>query len=505
MPSAIGNATAALAIGLNVFNSYLQRLHALGAFAFEGTLPPGSPFGNIAVSVDVNPAPQFGLATEPNGNLYVRLSLQGTVVPSEGPQVPLPFSSAVRVEFALDSLQSPQDAPALVSRYAGVDVPPPPLTAAQFEALLQSAGIPAKLSLRFDTLLPTLVSQLEPELYDEGRAPQPSLWNYQLELREARANRGAAVAVFLAAPLSMHQGPLTPMSTLPPSHSRGSFLPSDLGFGVVIGDTGIDRIFTRQAHARIGSEINGATIRSLEMTLADNTRIHVKGRATKTGVDITWEGPIGIELRRGAPDWSVDAAGVVTNVDRAWWVVFLEVGGIGILSLPVLIYVESEIGGAPGQVRSGFSDIMKRTFGELAAGLSVTQRDTRLAVTSTVSEGRIINNAINVFANVLVDAVVPNLRGGWHSNVGLTFDITQPSRTDNAFSLDGERAADGGRRNSRWRLDSSPLDRLRESVQCARQGRDGWRWQRQPDHFRQRSGPGQNTGSVRSQCRRPSA
>lgn len=434
--SVIGNATAAVTIGLNVFDSYIQELHAIGAFNTSTTMPSGTPFENIEVDIDFDPAPRFELATDDNGDLYTRLLVQGTATPQAGFPVPaLPFSVALRVEFALDPEATMSDIPVLVLEYRGVDGDPSaPLTAEQVNELIVSSGIAGMLGTRIDSLLPVMVGALETELFDSDKIPSRASWTYRLELRKSwRPTRNDALAVFLGAPLSMNERPL-PLTTHPNTpRGRSSFLPHDLGFGVVLGHTGMNRIFRKRANECIGTEINDATIRELDMTL-DVTRIQVRGRGTGTGFEVSWHGPVFAELRRDSEEWSVDSSGVVTDVDRDWWVVFLEWGGLGILSIPFMIYVEVEVSGAPGEVRSGVSDIMEQGLAVLCEALSMEFKNSKLIVKSTENEGRIINNALNVFANVLIDTVIPDVRGEWHSNIGLTFDITQPSLDENAFS-----------------------------------------------------------------------
>lgn len=436
MSSSIGNSTAAFTIGLNVFNSYFNELHKLGAFSLNTEINMGDPFGLTNFEIELNPAPHLEIDLNKNGEYYTRLSLNGTISPFIGE-----FNVNLLVGFSLET-NGKNYLSSIALTYQGVDgTPSEPLTSLQVDQIIRSTGIAEKLNVRINSLIPIVLRELEKELFQNkirtrsSRFPPRKAWNIKLELRKARNSRKAdAIAIFIAAPLKFDEDPIQPMTTVNTSPINApSLLPADMAFGVILGDTGINRIFRKQADERIGKKINGAKIKELDMRL-DVNRILVKGKAEKTGVKISWQGPINAKLERGTEEWKVDTSRVQTDIDRAWWVTFLEFGGIGLLSIPFMIYVENKISGGPGKVRSSFSKILQNSLAELVKAFSVEIKNSELQVESTISEGFILNNALNTFANINIKSTIPNVREMWFSNIGLTFDFTQLTLKENKFS-----------------------------------------------------------------------
>lgn len=167
-----------------------------------------------------------------------------------------------------------------------------------------------------------------------------------------------------------------------------SIVPRGTGLQMVIAQTAMDMILGAQTTAMTGQEIEGATIKSLQMRMHP-LGIEMHGKAEKDVADINWDGVLLLFWKRwyfldsgamrhykGGGRVDVFTSGIDVDVNLPWWVKLIEIvsyviGPIGwILNSIFLAPQLQAAGSAPTVVRAGLSDVVGAAFNDMLNGVA---------------------------------------------------------------------------------------------------------------------------------------
>ena len=365
----LGDADAAVGIGLEVVSDFLAELIRIGKLPNRQELTRDFGGQTYNVVVLIGP-PTFEMVTAGPDAPRTRLHLTGTIEarPESDPAVDpitLPLDAAVRLTVVL----IPADPVAEIGfRYDGVDGTPAfPVNAEDIDAFMSSPEVQQVLD---DTKLPiadSLVKGLNESKFPEpATRPADSDWSVRLTLTPASADTVDAFAV--------SAGPPGTLATLAVTES---FVAPRTGLAVAYNRSFLDFMLDRGADANEGTTVDEAEITSLKMLMAD-TGIQIDGHVVREvdspvidvlpDVDIDFDGIAIPQLIRGTTGMTMDTSGIVVDVgdfDEAFygalkWVLtigasallFTGVGSLTLIGIALWAYPGPggvEQGGRPGQ------------------------------------------------------------------------------------------------------------------------------------------------------------
>jgi hypothetical protein len=240
------------------------------------------------------------------------LRLSGTVEvrPADDPgatPVTFPLDAAVRLTVVLVPGTTVDE---VAFRYDGVEgTPAPPVTATDVDDFMTSQGVQQVLDSTRLPLATILVAGL-----NQSRFPNPAIrppdsdWAVRLTLTPAGSDTVDAFVV--------SAGPPATTATLGISES---FMAPRTGLAVAYGRAFLDELLARAAAVRTGTTVDGVTIRSIPMAMADSG-IAITGHVVRpiTGlpdVYIYFDGIAVPGLVRGTTAMTMDMSGIGVNVD----------------------------------------------------------------------------------------------------------------------------------------------------------------------------------------------
>lgn len=436
----LGDADAATGIGLSVITDFLSELMRIGR------LPNRREFdrdigGQLVHVIVLLAPPTFEMvATGPNSP-RTRLHLTGNIEvrPANDPgAVPTVFPLDAFVNLSVILVNSlPVDVVGF--RYDGVDgAPAPPVTAADIDSYMTSPEVQQILS---STRIPIARSMVEG--LNESRFPvvadRPPLsdWVVQLTLTPAGDDSVDAFAV--------SAGPPGTTATLAVTES---FVAPLTGLAVVFGRDFLDLMLERGAAARVGNVVDGATITSLEMKMAD-TGIDITGHVVRAidtpiidiapDVDIDFDGIAIPRLVRGTTALTMDTSGIDVDVDDSdeifygalKWVLtigasallFTGVGSLtalGIILWATLVQVVwnklVQLDNAPHILRDSLGALLGAQLSKLAESLDDSTPAGQLTVDGTPDSAVVVDGNIVLFAQVIIVSMMFRFRSAEYSH-----------------------------------------------------------------------------------------
>lgn len=149
-----------------------------------------------------------------------------------------------------------------------------------------------------------------------------------------------------------------------------SIVPDHTGIQVVISRSAMDAVMNASASAKVGTEVDGVSIKSMSMQMHD-LGIHIRGSAEKSDATITWDGILLLFFSKfyrhvnGSLRWhdgfvNVFASGINVDVDIPWYIKLLRVflfiiGPIGwVLDVALVAPKVKEADKAPDLVKGAF-------------------------------------------------------------------------------------------------------------------------------------------------------
>ncbi|MEA3336836.1 MAG: hypothetical protein U9R25_13060 [Chloroflexota bacterium] len=369
-----------IAIGLDprLFDGIIRFLYR------NGTIPPS--FAAAAGSIDVELAEPRIEIRDPDTNPRIGLHLQGSFSASGGADTP--FDAWVRLRPVTRS--EPGKAPVAALEVDAAEDLSPPIIAPFFDQITDEllTGFLAELEIPlFDGLIGAL------EIANFGATPPPrDQWATAFRLGESSQIDRVHVGFPPGQPDQPHVNSVDSQETEPalvatlalPSENpdipgNPSIVPAITGMQILISRTALDTLLAASAQAKIGTDIEGATIQSLTMQMHD-LGIDIHGNAEKSGADINWDGVLllffrkfFVSVRTGAVRSyggfvDIFASGIDVDVDLPWYVTLLRVlffflGPIGWL-LDSLV-LEPQLDGvdeAPDLVQDAFSSDVQDAF-----------------------------------------------------------------------------------------------------------------------------------------------
>jgi hypothetical protein len=419
----IGDTQIGIVFAVRFYDEFFKGLHRQGIFPAQFTSTVATPVGELLATTLLNP-PAFELISDATQS-YTRLSLNGTVElradPEAEPLATYPLQTSVFLSLQLRAVDGA--APVLHFVYGGVDQPPdPPLTAAMVNDAFTTDPIATLLNeFELDIITP-VIEALTDLRFAEGNAPPADTWDTALRLLPETGSNWDAVCVYVALP-----------ETLQDLGDEFSFLPRLNEFGVIYDRTLMNFVLSAAASEQEGTEIEGATITQMSLSMGDNSLL-VDGRAERDGGVVTFSGPIDMALIRGTDVFAVDTSGVDVDVDLPWYLDVLmfftgPVGGILTLGLGPLIgeailaskdtssgEVHASLASVPGLVRGGIARTLASELDVLTEALHVEGEFGELAIMSSNDQSLIRGGSIGVFAQVLVNPISDLIIDGVYSN-----------------------------------------------------------------------------------------
>lgn len=446
----LGDADAAVGISVDVISDYLAELQRLGRLPNEVELDRefnGQPF-RVLVLLD---PPTYGLVTTVPSDPIAVMQLTGTIEarrqndPDADPLV-LPLQAAVRVTPTLVP-NEPQ--PDIGFRYDGVEGDPSfPVTAEDIDAFMTSDEVQGVLD---DVRLP-LASNLVAGL-NESRfplaadRPPDSSWVATLHLTPAATTQEVDALVLAV-------GPPTTTATLAVTES---FLPAATGLAVAYNRSFLNLLLARGALARIGTQVDGANVQALEMSMA-STGILVKGHVVRPidtplidiapDVDIRFNGVAVPGLVRGTVAMTMDTSGIEVDVDDSdeifygalQWILtigasallFTGVGSLTALGIGLWLTAvqhvwdgAAQLDEAPGILRRSLGASLGAQLSQLADALDDSTPAGELTVDGSPDSALVVDGTMVLTAQVFVRPLAARMRSAEFSSALRRFGIFQ--------------------------------------------------------------------------------
>lgn len=393
----IGDAKVAVLVATHLFDEYFRALHRTGA------APPELEETEFEVAHD-------------SSTYYTRLYVKGTVVLEVpgGDSIEADLETWVRMSIVL--VFRPGQAPVVGLQYDGVDVPPdPPLTREYVDLLFSSPPVSDIIaSVELDLVAP-VITALSDHLYPDEEPPPPDQWDVDIQLATRHGDFWDSIAVYVAEP-----------NTLRALGDDESLLPELREVGIVHARDLVDTVFANSASQQVGLEIDGAEITHLELVMLDDA-VHIEGGAEKDGAEVTFAGPLRIQLLMGTDIFDVDAFEVEVNLP--WFAFFLgPLGGFVTMGLGPLIgefvllgegtsteEVLPQVRAIPGMVRGGITDVLAKELAALVEGLHVDGALGGLDADSTTWDSKVEDGAIAVFAQVFLNPFTARITRGYYN------------------------------------------------------------------------------------------
>jgi hypothetical protein len=443
----LGDADAAVGIGLGVITDFLAELMRIGRLPDrqEFDRDVGGQTFHVVVLLD---PPSFELVTAGPDTPRTRLRLTGTIEvrPAADPgAVPatFPLDAAVRLTVVLIPAQP---VPVVGFRYDGVDVnPAPPVTAADVDAFMTSPGVQQVLAGTRLPIADSLVRGLNESRFPATR-PADSDWAVRLTLTPASADTVDAFVV--------SAGPPGTSATLAVAES---FVAPRTGLAVAYGRGFLDLVLGRGAAARVGQTVDGAEVTSLEMSMADSG-IMIIGHVVREidtpvidlapDVDIDFDGVAVPRLVRGTTAITMDTSGIGVDVDDSdeifygalRWVLtigasallFTGVGSLTLLGIALwLTLVQAawngavELDNAPNVLRESLAAPLGAQLSLLAQSLDDSTAAGELTVDGTPDSAVVVDGNIVLSAQVIIVSMQARLRSAEYSRRLRRFVIFQ--------------------------------------------------------------------------------
>lgn len=436
----LGDADAAVGIALDVITDYLGELSRLGVLPSELELEREFNGQLFAVTVRLDP-PTFEMVTAADGSPRTILRLSGTIEarPADDPTAdPLVLPLAATVLLTLTLL--PHDPVAEVGfRYDGVDgVPSFPITADDVDAFMNSPEVKAVLDGIRLSLAENLVEGLnESRFPPPGSQPALSAWAVALTLTPAVAEE--TVDAF-----AISAGPPNTTATLSVTES---FVAPRMGLALAYNRPFLDLILARGAAAKVGTQVEGAEVKSLSMVMADSG-IRLTGHVVKAidtplidiapDVDIHFNGIAIPRLVRGTVAMSMDTSGIEVDVDDSdeifygalrWLLtigasalLFTGVGSLTALGIALWLTVvqfawdkAAELEGAPGLLRKSLGAGLGAQLSKLAESLDDSTPAGDLTVDGTPDSAVVADGCIVLYAQVIIRSLQARMRSAEYS------------------------------------------------------------------------------------------
>jgi hypothetical protein len=435
----LGDADAAVGIGLEVVTDFLAELMRIGRLPNRQELTRdvgGVPF-DIVVLID---PPTFEMVTTGPGAPRTRLHLTGTIEarPASDPSAD-PFTFPLDAAVHLTIVKTADPIPAIAFSYDGVDgTPAPPVTADDINAFMTSPDVQQVLA---DTKLPIADSLVEG--LNQSRFPVPALrppdsdWSVQLTLTPASADTVDAFAVSAGPPGTM----ATPAVT-------ESFVAPRTGLAVAYNRQFLDLVLARGADAKEGTTVDEAEVTSLDMSMAD-TGIQITGHVVREidtpiidiapDVDIDFDGIAIPQLIRGTTGLTMDTSGIDVDVDdedeifygALKWVLTIGASallftGVGVLTLAgIALWATlvqfvwnkaADLDNAPNVLRDSLAASLGAQLSLLADSLDDTTPAGALTVDGTPDRAVVVEGNIVFFAQVIIRSMQARLRSAEYSH-----------------------------------------------------------------------------------------
>jgi hypothetical protein len=250
----LGDADAAVGIGLGVVTDFLRELQRIGRLPdrqeFDRDLGGGQ-IVRVTVLLDI---PAFAMVTTGTDAPRTVLRLTGTVEvrPADDPDampITFPLDAAVRLTVVLVPGTTVD---AVAFRYDGVEgTPAPPVTAADIDGFMASSEVQQVLDSTRLPLAESLVAGLNVSRFpDPSTRPPDSAWAVRLTLTPAGSETVDAFVV--------SAGPPGTTATLGISDS---FMAPRTGLAVAYGRAFLDAMLARGAAVRVGTTVDAAKSR----------------------------------------------------------------------------------------------------------------------------------------------------------------------------------------------------------------------------------------------------
>lgn len=435
----LGDADAAVGISLGVITDFLQELTRLGRLPdrveFDRDL--GGQVFHVVVLLDPL---RFEMVTTGADAPRTRLRFSGIiearpVADPDAVPVTFPLDAAVRLTIVL---VPGQPVPHIGFRYDGVDGSPvPPVTAADIDSFMTRPEVQQVLDNTRLPIADNLVRGLnESRFPDAGTRPLDADWIVQLTLTPSGSDTVDAFVV--------SAGP--PGTSAIPAVTE-SFVAPRTGLAVAYARGFLDLVLERGAAARVGHKVDGATVTSLLMSMADNG-IKITGHVVRKidtpvidvapDVDIDFDGVALPRLVRGTTAMTMDTSGIdvdVSDSDEIFygalrWVLtigasallFTGVGSFTALGIALwLTLVQKawngavELDNAPNVLRESLAASLGAQLSELAESLDDSTPAGELTVEGTPDSAVVAQGNIVLSAQVIIVAMMARLRSAEYS------------------------------------------------------------------------------------------
>jgi hypothetical protein len=439
MKVGLGDADAAVGVGLEVVTDFLAELMRIGRLPNRQELTRdvgGVPF-DIVVLID---PPIFEMVTPGPGAPRTRLHLTGTIEarPVADPGAD-PFTLPLDAAVHLTIVKTADPIPEIAFRYDGVDgTPAPPVTAADIDAFMNSAEVQQVLADTKLAIADSLVQGLNESRFPvAGLRPPDSDWSVQLTLTPASADTVDAFAV--------SAGPPGTMATLAITES---FVAPRTGLAVAYNRQFLDLVLARGADAKEGTTVDEAKVTSLDMSMADNG-IQITGHVVREidtplidiapDVDIDFDGVAIPQLVRGTTGLTMDTSGIDVDVDDAdeifygalRWVLTIGASallftGVGVFTLAGIVLwatavqfvwnKAADLDNAPNILRDSLAASLGAQLSLLADSLDDSTPAGALTVDGTPDSAVVVEGNIVLSAQVIIRSIQARLRSAEYSH-----------------------------------------------------------------------------------------
>jgi hypothetical protein len=436
----LGDADAAVGIGLGVVTDFLRELRRIGQLPDRQEFDRDLGGGQIVRVTVLLDAPTFEMVTTGPGSPRTVLQLTGTVEvrPADDPgatPVTFPLDAAVRLTVVLVPGMTVDE---VAFRYDGVEgTPAPPVTAADVGGFMTSQEVQQVLDSTRLPLAASLVAGLNQSRFrDPATRPPDSNWAVRLTLTPAG---GDTVDAFVVS-----AGPPGTTATL---GIIESFMAPRTGLAVAYGRAFLDEILALGAAVQVGTTVDGARITRLSMVMADSG-IEIHGHVVRPidtpvfdiapDVDIDFDGIAVPRLVRGTTAMTMDTSRIVVDVDdideifygALQWVLtigsmallFTGVGsltalgiGLWLTAVPAAWNGAVELDNAPNVLRESLGASLGAQLSLLAGSLDDSTQAGELTVDGSPDSAVVVDGGMVLYAQVIIASMRRRLRSAEYS------------------------------------------------------------------------------------------
>jgi hypothetical protein len=432
----LGDADAAVGIGLGVVTDFLRELQRIGKLPDRHEFDRDLGGGQIVRVTVLLQTPTFAMITTGPDSPRTVLRLTGTVEvrPANDPgatPVTFPLDAAVRLTLVLVPGTTADE---VALRYDGVEgTPAPPVTAADVDGFMRTSEVQQVLDSTRLPFAASLVAGLNPSRFPEAATrPPDSDWAVRLTLTPAAGSETVDAFVVSA-------GPPGTTATLGISES---FMAPRTGLAVAYGRAFLDEMLARAAAVRVGTTVAGARITSLSMAMADSG-IDITGHVVRPvtalpDVDIDFDGIAVPRLVRGTTAMTMDTSGIDVDVDDTDEIFYgalqwlLTIGSmallltgvgsltaLGILSWLTLVQFAwngaVELDNAPNVLRDTLAAVIGAKLSLLADSLDDSTATGELTVDGSPDSAVVVDGSMVLYAQVIIASIRRRLRSAEYS------------------------------------------------------------------------------------------